>query len=414
MIRKIKLGGVTQRVFALVLGIAMLVYAVYHIVSLFGEDISTIATGVSTRTRVVDGKGYVFRDEVALLSEYGGAADYFKTDGSKVSVGEALAKVSNGNRDAKDLVSYYDQKIAILKESVNSGYRLGDLPSVNEEISDSYYSLAKMLATGDTGGIPEAADKLLMYMNSHSLLTDERSPVDDTLERMEREREGILNSGSASKTEYASEGGYFYSYADGYEEYFTLAAADGITHDGLRRLTEGDVRPDEAVRMLSYGKLADSNEWRFVVKMGAVSAAYFKEGEVYRLQFAENGNKVIPMTLGRVVSGDGGEGKILVFCADRLPDGFVFDRCQSVSVEVSTESGIYVPRSAIHRRGGEYCVYVLKGSVVRMRWIEPVYEGTDYFLSKTDMTSDTGVPYLGTNELLITSGNNLFDGRILD
>ena len=96
MIKRIKLGAFKPRVGALIIAVCVLVYTVYHVVSLFGEDITTIATGISTETRVVDGKGYVFRDETPLISEYYGVADYLKADGSKVSVGEELAEVRSG------------------------------------------------------------------------------------------------------------------------------------------------------------------------------------------------------------------------------------------------------------------------------------------------------------------------------
>ena len=85
-----------------------------------------------------------------------------------------------------------------------------------------------------------------------------------------------------------------------------------------------------------------------------------------------------------------------------------------MSIEVSSTTGIYVPRSAMHRMGGEDCVYVLKGSVVKMRKIEIIYEAKDYCLVAMDMESDNTVPYLSQNEQLIVSGENLFDGRILD
>ena len=42
MVKKAKNAVVWQRIGGLALGIAVLVYAVYHVSSLFGEDISTI------------------------------------------------------------------------------------------------------------------------------------------------------------------------------------------------------------------------------------------------------------------------------------------------------------------------------------------------------------------------------------
>lgn len=414
MVKKAKNAVVWQRIGGLALGIAVLVYAVYHVSSLFGEDISTITTGLSTETTVIDGKGYVFRDETVLYSEHSGVADYLKADGTKVSVNEALANVGeNGSGTSKSMVRYLDGRIDILRQSVESGLTLANLPEVNDNVSDAYYSLAKMIASGDSGGISAQADKLLLNMNCHSLLTDESSPVDDTLDKMVSQRDGIINGGGDSVTEYATDSGYFYSYVDGFEQYFTADAADSLSAKDFYTLTE-DVKADADAIASSYGKLSSNSEWRFVMKMSSVAAEYFEKDVTYRLRFVENGNVTIPMTLMNTVEDDVYGGVLLVFYANRLPDGFVFDRCQSVSVEVSSFSGIYVPKSAVHRMGGQYCVYVLRGSVVSMRRIDVVYEATDYYLCAADVKSDGGVEYLGANELLIIKGSNLFDGRILD
>ncbi len=415
MIKKLKKNVTVQRVGALIIGVAVLAYSVYHVASLFGEDISTIATGVSNETKVVDGKGYIFRDETPLFSSNNGVADYLKDDGSKVSLGEELAYVyDKGDKSEKQAMEYFDDRIEILSQSVHSGYTLAELPEINANISDSYYSLVKMMASGDTGGISEAADKLLLNMNCYDLLTAQDSPVDNTLDSMTQKRDGVLNAGGDSVVECAFASGYFYTDVDGFESLFTVAAADGLTADAYYELVSSRDSVDKNALENAYGKLAKNNEWRFVVRLPATTAPYFSVGNEYKMEFVENGYKVIPMTLRSAVEDDVYGGRILVFSANRLPAGFVFDRCQSVSMEVSSQSGIYVPKAAVHRLGGEPCVYVLKGSVMRVRRIEIVYEAKDYYLTSTDLVSDTSVPYLDTNELLIVGGNNLFDGRILD
>ena len=120
------------------------------------------------------------------------------------------------------------------------------------------------------------------------------------------------------------------------------------------------------------------------------------------------------MTLDKMVADSEDGTYILIFSTDRLPEGFVFNRCQNVKICVNSISGIYVPKSAVHRSDGRLCVYVLKGSVVREREIEVLYEERDYYLVDQNGGDDEGAVYLGINELLILNGKNLFDGRILD
>ena len=421
MIKKLK-GGIKQRIAAVILGVAVMVYAAYHVSSLFGEDIATITTGVSTESVVLDGKGYVFRDETVLYSDYTGVAEYLKDDGDKVYVGEALANISaDGGAQYKNTVKDLSERIEILEESVSGDHTLADLPYINDQIDDAYYSLAKMLATGDTGGIAEQADKLLLNMNIHSIVTEgEGSPIEQTLSDMKERRDAIFDVGGGKVVENSPEGGYFYSYVDGYEESFTIKETDAVVNGDVSAavwyydIADGKIAADSQARNTAYGKLASSSKWRFVMRVDPQQTVYFKDGEEYRFKFVENGNVEIPMTLISSSNDDIYGGGILIFESNRLPYGFVFDRCQSISVTVDSRSGIYVPKDAVHRVGGNYYVYILKGSVVKQRRISIVFEGKDYYLSDADNTTYDGFALVGTNELLIIKGNDLFDGRILN
>ena len=405
-----------QRIVAVFLGVLVVVYTVFHVSSLFGDDIMTVASGMMTESKVIGGRGYVFRDESVLYSQNTGVVDYIKADGSKVSVGERLADVyTYGSESDRELLSLIDKRIELLERSATSGYTLADLSTVNENISDTYYALSKLIASSDTGSLAKQADKLLYYMNCHSLITDPNSPVDNTLESLKQQRQTIITSGGQYVTESSADSGYFYHSVDGYEGYFTLEAANTLTAESFYTLAN-DTSPDTQSTVGSYGKLAYSHQWRFAIRVSELNEGYFKVGEQFDVEFIENGNVSIPMVLTSIIEDTvDGSGSILVFSADRLPDGFSFDRVQSVSITVSSVSGIYVPRSAVEREDGKYFVYVLDGSVVRVRYIEVIYEGSDYYLCDADAVSEDGsTVYLGLNELIITSGNNLFDGRILD
>jgi hypothetical protein len=138
------------------------------------------------------------------------------------------------------------------------------------------------------------------------------------------------------------------------------------------------------------------------------------EGETYNVNFPENNNTTIQMTLERKVVSEKTREIIVVLSTNRLPDNFVLERCMTAQIERSSVSGIYVPRSALVRHEGENGVYILRGSVVHFRRIDIIYQGDDYFLVAERDDKDGDYYYLGSNELIITEGNNLFDGRILD
>ncbi len=404
-----------QRIAAVFLGVLVLVYSVYHVASLFGDDISTVASGVMTESKVIGGRGYIFRDETVLYSQNGGVVDYLKPDGAKVSVGEKLADVyTYGSESDRQLLDLVDKRIEVLERSAESGYTLADLSAVNDGIADAYYALSKLVAAGDTGSIDKQVDKLLFNMNCHSLITDKNSPVGNTLELLREQRQTIISAGGQYVSETSADSGYFYHSVDGYESFFTMEAATTLTAESFHTLVN-DTSSDTQAKQGSYGKLASSHKWQFAIRVSELNEGYFKPGDSFDIEFVENSNATIPMVLSSVIEDTvSGGGSILVFSADRLPESFSFDRVQSVSITVSSVSGIYVPRSAVNRDSGEYFVYVLDGSVVRIRYISVVYEGSDYYLCDEVLPEDSDVTYLGLNELIIIKGGNLFDGRILD
>ncbi len=411
---KRKNNSFQQRIILGVIFALIFSYALYHLVSLFGEEISTFAAGVTTETTVVSDNGYIFRDEVVLTSPYEGAVDYQTESGVKVSKGQALATVyEEGSAETREKLSRLDRQIALLEESFGSGMGTAEMGALKESVSHTYSSLVKLLATGDTGGLSKQADALLVGLNRMNGLS-QGSDAEGyaTLDALRAERTSILEESGSSKTYHASSSGYFYTRVDGYEDEFTMAAAERLTVSSFYEMLElmSDSSPESGT---AYGKMCYSSEWVLVLPVEMSEKDYFEEGVTYSAEFFQNNGAVLPLTLERMMEAPERDSTLLVFRTDRLPDGFSFDRCQSVRLVVDTVSGIYVPRDVVERIDGFRGVYVLRGSVVYFRRIEIVYEGSDYYLVK-DGVEDEDATYLQVNDLIILNGKNMFDGRVLD
>ena len=414
---RIGMGLSKQKIAFTAAGVLLVFYILYHIVGLFGEDMSTIITGVSRENTYLDSDGYIFRNERLLYSNYGGAANYEVGDGEKVSEATLLATVYDGGGDAETLetLRLIDSRIEMLERSVSSGYGVADLPEIKSEMDEAYYALIDRLANRECDDLLKQIDKLKTSMNSFSHISSkDDSAVAAALEELRDAKRSILLNSGAYISEYSSEGGYFYSYSDGLESMFTLSAADTIDGDGFDLLVESSSTGGETEGARSYGKLAENSVWKLGMEIPEEKKIYFDEKGSYEVTFTSNGGVTVPMTLDKMVADSEDGTYILIFSTDRLPEGFVFNRCQNVKICVNSISGIYVPKSAVHRSDGRLCVYVLKGSVVREREIEVLYEERDYYLVDQNGGDDEEAVYLGINELLILNGKNLFDGRILD
>lgn len=407
-------NGILKKIGIVIVCICVLLYSVYHFASLFSEEIITIVAGPTTESKFQTLDGYIFRDSEYIISDYRGAADYAVENGEKVAIGDTLARVyAEGNSpNVRSIIAQIEKQTRLLKESTEKKHSVSELASLRAEASGAYSSIMKQIASGKISALDADVKKLLVSLNSVAMLTDEDFTIEETLTVLENARNELLAAGGDSTQITAHKSGYFYSVIDGYEDTFSGKAARELDADSLAALFEYPVSDKEA---LSYvGKMSYDSKWYYASIIPSREAVAFEGGATYILEFSGGGYYDIAMTLDRIALTADGENAVLVFSTDLLPSGFAFERRQTVRVITDKVSGIYVPTSAVHRVDFERVVYTLSGSVVKMKHIDVIYEGEDYFIVSDGVGEDEEKVYLRSNDLLVIRGSNLFDGRILD
>ena len=393
------------------------VYTDYHLVNLFlSEDIETIISGVTTESDSVSGTGYVFREEILFTSGTAGAVDYFVADGEKIGVGQQIANVygvslSSDGILAKRMLFLTDKQISLLEKSVISGAEVTDLASLRKDAGDTYYKILNLISERDTSELAVQTENMMVTMNKMNVLTDGTSSVTKSLDALRAQRESYLVGEHMPQTSHKS--GYFYYTPDGFESRFKPSALEDMTANEFYSLVHYYENTEPKIDSAVYGKLAETTVWYFAMPLSQKRAAALVDGNDYRLTFKENNNTTLTMTLEKRIEANSREESILIFKCNRLPDNFILDRCQNAEIEISSMDGIYVPLSAMKRVNGVRGVYVLRGSVVHFRKVDIIYNGADYCLVAESGEAEGNYEYLGTNELIITNGKNLFDGRIL-
>ena len=412
-------SSLKQRIALGLVCVLVISYTVYHIINLFGADYTTYAAGVTTEKTVVSYNGYLFKDETVLTCENTGIVDYLVPDGTKVGRGQQVATVYEKNASEQSTISKIDDYILVFEASTGKNIENVDYSEKIQENAETYNTIAKLLAGGNSTELEYNINKLLVGMN----IVDEIKATDrlgddsgltereQTLEKLRIEKQRIFSESGNSIGCTVSKPGYFFSETDGCEGYFTIDAADNITHDTYNSLVDIAMSPKTVAG--AYGKLGDSSQWKLVMAIDKDDLKHFKTEETYNAVFSENNGTELPLYLEKIVMGGASDDPLLVFSCDRLPKNFSFDRCQSVSITVSTQSGIYVPKDIVIREEGRIGVYILRGSVVQFRHIDIVYEGSDYYLVKHDSEDDGGSKYLRENDMIILNTTNLFEGRIL-
>ena len=401
------------------IGIAMvclcvLSYSIFHLSSFFAEEIGTIVVGPTSESRVASINGYIFRDaEIIYRNNYDGAVEYLVENGEKVSAASKLARVyaEGGSKLSSELIMVLDEQIELLKGTTEQRLSVSRITDLRSRASDAYYSIMKQLASGKSLSLAASQKKLLVSLNSIATLTDDEFKIKETLDELLSIRAELLGAGGDSEVISTDKSGYFYTFVDGYEEAFSGIAAEKLTREELAGLiNEPQITSDGDI---SIGKMSYNATWYFASIIDNKTANDFTEGNKYTVEFTSGGHFEIDMTVSRLLIDENGNETVIVFEADELPKDFNFRR-QTANITISRISGIYLPKTAVKRENFEKVVYILKGSVVQLRHIDIIYEGSDYYIvSEQPRQEDKDKIYLKSNEQLIVRGSNLFDGRIL-
>ena len=148
--------------------LCVLAYTVFHVSSLFSEEIGTIIVGPTTEKATTTLNGYVFRDATLVYpTKYSGAVDYLVDNGEKVSVGTRLAAVyaEGDSESAKETLAMIDEQIAMLERTTEQKPSVSDLTELRRTASDTYYSLMKQLSGGTDIALSVQQKKLLYLLN---------------------------------------------------------------------------------------------------------------------------------------------------------------------------------------------------------------------------------------------------------
>ena len=137
------------------------------------------------------------------------------------------------------------------------------------------------------------------------------------------------------------------------------------------------------------------------------------EGKSYPVTFLYNEDKTLMLTLVRIVEEDGQA--MLVFRGDTLPTSFRLTRSQPVSVVLEDYTGLRIPASALRSQGGVTGVFIRYGSTVYYRAVKVILEEEDWCLVEIHPEEDPpeGHTWLKQNDIVITKGRGLYDGRVL-
>lgn len=392
--------------------LCLIFYTVYHVFAGSSDSLMTTPVRQVTDRQLVSGEGYVFREEEVLSASEAGIVNGLVPSGAKVSAGLPVAEVWNtGNaatlQDDQITLERLNRLIRVLEESLTSGATLSKAQLYQKAAKDSFFAIQRAMQQGNWQNLGTLEAEMLTLLDQYTVATQGAVEVQATLDRLQAVRASFF-TGSCQTLSASDRSGYFYhhSFVDGYESLFTKTALDGLSAESLAELSAAEAtHPAGQVA----GKIVYGHVWWLAVELDADEKAVFIENRGYTFTFPDNTGSTLRLICTRLIEGADG-GAIGVFEASEIPSDFAFFRVQRVEITANECEGYYVPESAIQQKDGVSGVYILKDGIVRFRRIEILYRGDGYYIVSENQ--DAEEEYLSLYDMLITSGKNLYEGRV--
>lgn len=406
----------------LVLLLAIFVYLGVQFSRNFSSTVSTLRTQTVTDSSYVYLKGYVFRDESPMTFDQKGVLDVVCEDGARIGVDQTYGVFYPMPSASDGAISSKQKELDKLNESLGRLDRdksqsvIADLDGVNKLISSSYYAFVDSVLDGDFTSADRKSSDMLDALVEHGLITGKDGAGADISKALENRKDQLISSLENSGRELVSdESFYLYRTCDGYENIFSVNALEGLTPDGLRKLAEST---PVTYSVNTVGRTVHSPKWYMAMPTDIATASLFEEGVVYSVLYSGDSDALVEMELERICT-DGKGGVYLLFSSFDLNVSAEISRIQNVKIAMSSVTGYRIPSDAIVEKDGCQGVYILVGTVVEFRRVTPIGKGNGYVIVDTYENAlvadpDNKIPYLKTNDLIITSGNDLYDGKMLD
>ncbi|GHV05034.1 hypothetical protein FACS1894217_01260 [Clostridia bacterium] len=199
--------------------------------------------------------------------------------------------------------------------------------------------------------------------------------------------------------------GLFISEVDGFEEQLTVDSLENLTVQELLGLQR-----DATAAAGNYGKLSLGYTW--------YAAAILPEsaeitGSKLTLRFADSAESVMTFNVERVGEPQDGKKLAILSTTYGLEDFAGLRRLPADNV-TNTYTGLRVPKVAVKQdpRTLKYGVYCVVGTQAVFKPIEIIGERDNFYLAAFN-PEKAGVNELLPGDVMLTSGKNLYDGKVI-
>ena len=193
--------------------------------------------------------------------------------------------------------------------------------------------------------------------------------------------------------------GIFSSFVDGFEEILNLDISD----DEIKNLEIVEyMLPKKQENVL--GKIILDNRCKILCY---IDKDVDLRDSCYYIKFKLNSEELLCNLINVI---DCSNQKIAVFSTNSINKYMINSRIESVKIRTNSSQGIKVNKKYVKTQDNQRGVFVLDRRVVKFKLVNPIYENDEFIISDPDEKEKNVV---NENDLIITSGENLYDGKVL-
>lgn len=392
---------------------ALIVYTLYHVFWSTSGSLLTTPVRMISDPRSIGGVGWLFREESVLTSERAGLINDLSIGGEKIGKDLPLTEVWYGV-EGEELAAkqteldMLNRMISVLEDSLLPPHTaLTRAELFRRSAFADYAMLRRAEITGDWSELRRLEDSMLTMLNRYTILTDPASSVETALQELRAARNSLLTGTPVTFTN-NQQSGYFYdrTTVDGYESLFQPSALQTLTVDGFSKL----IASPPAENGFAVGKMVYTYRWDIAIPITVAASLELCVGDTYTVQFPENGGRELQMQCGQLITAADGSRAIAVMTSTEVPSDFSYLRSQRVEIKLGDREGYYIPASALQVKDGVEGVYIFENSAVYFRRVEVLYRGDGYCIAAEQ--GERGDEYLALYDIMVTSGRDLYEGRV--
>jgi hypothetical protein len=366
------------RVFLAALGLVIFAGMIYQIFTALRSPIKTTPAIPGTEYESLELDALALRQEQTLPLPSSGYT-ILASDGARLAKGEAWAASFPKQGQAADYARLKELRVLRERLAALSGSTLTGLSAqkLETEISELFLDFIDSSADGSLADEPEALAALSEKWGVLSALSaGESDYVEKKLSALDSEIKALEKSTASGKTAESPSAGVYISYSDGLENggdaWKEIIKSSGKASSAVLTENLNSLHPQDIDALLAGqakentdGKIVTAFVWYFVANAPAAEVTRLYVGEKYTAVPGQTGER-ITIVLENIGSVEDGRVPLVFSCTAQ--DAALFRlRGTKLTLILNEQSGLRVPRSAIHVQDGETGVFILERKQVKFR-----------------------------------------------